>query len=584
MERSFDFIIVGAGAAGCVMAYRLVKHGFTVALIDAGGNYNDNYQVEVPFNFGNLWGDVTYSPPYNPAWNEWSFPSVSGEESMVYNYVRASCLGGCASHHAMVGFRGKPRVYDEWARLTKDESWQYKNLIPYFEKVEKIYPGNCATTHGGRNGWLSLTHSEPELMDLELLSAMTNDFHFTYRENTTEDENGVGFWNFMITPDGKRSNSSISLLSSILKDPRLIFFSDSLVTRLLWKNTTVVGVEMAKGRTLYKANTEYQSPSTPPPLESIFCNNEVLLCGGAINSPQILMLSGIGPREELEALGIEVVMDLPQVGKNLLDHPEMWNNYELSGIKHRWQTYFPFDSTSPVYNDYQCWNVGPYKVPFSSIGLNTTVSANADLHIGIYTIPSNNFNTAEWFNDYDFVGKTYASFLIEHSNPSYSGGYLKLVSNSPYDMPYINEELNTDENATAIAEGVLLMRSIIQSQTQWSPKEVYPSSSSGDPLDFEQLREFFKTKSAYGHHISGTCAMNTVVDSKLNVKGIKKLRVVDASIFPTIVSANPSLPIYMIAEKTADILIKQYERCKPRFPTVPILKLFEPIVRSTSTC
>ena len=155
-----------------------------MALIDTGDNYHYNYQVEVPFNFGNLWG--------------------------------------CANHHAMVAFRGKPSVYDE--------SWRYKNLVPYFEKVEKIYPGNCATTQGGRDGWLSLTHTEPELMDLELLSAMINDFHFTYRKNTTEDENGVGFWNFMINPDGKRSSSALSLLSSILQDPQR-----SLSKLLFWR-------------------------------------------------------------------------------------------------------------------------------------------------------------------------------------------------------------------------------------------------------------------------------------------------------------------------------------------------------------
>ena len=557
-KKCFDFIIVGAGSAGCVLAYRLVEKGFTVALIDAGGNYNDNYQVTVPFNFGNLWGDVTYAPPYQPPWNEWTFPSVSGKEPMVYDYVRASCLGGCANHHAMVAFRGKPRVYDEWAVLTQDPSWKYENLVPYFEKVEKVYPGNCATTQGGRNGWLSLTHSEPELMDLQLLQAMINDFGFPYRENVTEDENGVGFWNFMITPDGQRSSSSLSLLSQVLEHPNLTFIPDHLVTNILFENTTAIGVQIAKGRTIYKANTEYEPPTEPPILRSLFCRKEVLLCGGAINSPQVLMLSGIGPRADLEALGIPVLVDNPDVGRNLLDHPEMWNNYELSNIKHRWQVYFPFDFESPVYNDYKCWNVGPYKVPFSSIGLNTTTPEKADLHIGVYTIPSNNFNTAEWFYDYDYTGKTYASFLVEHTNPS-SSGFLRLVSNSPYDMPYINEELNTEENATAIAEGVLLMRKIIQSQTQWTPVEVYPTSPSGEPLDFQGLKEFFKTKSAYGHHISGTCAMTKVVDSRFRVLGIKKLRVVDTSIFPTIVSANPTLPVYMVAEKAADLLLKKYK-------------------------
>jgi len=557
--KMFDFIIVGAGASGCVLAARLIENGFTVGLVDAGDNYNSNYNVRIPFQFGNLWGDVTYAPPYQPPWNEWSFPSVSGKEPFVYDYVRAACLGGCANHHAMVAFRGKPSVYDEWAQMTGDPSWEYKNLVPYFERIEQINtPKRCPETQGGRHGWLGISHTEPELFELEFMKTAINDFGVPYQPNVLEDGNGIGFWDYMITKDGERSSSSLSLLSKHLKNPRLTYFPNHLVTRVLFRCGQIAhGVEMVEGRTLYAADTEYTPSTTPPPSKKIFCRHEVLLCGGFINSPQVLMLSGIGPENELTSLGIPVVKDLPEVGKNLMDHPEMWNNYELHNIRHRWQVYFPLDFSSPVYQDYKCWNNGVLKVPFSATGMNITSPSEYDLHIGIYTIPSNNFNVSEWFSDYDFTNKTYGSFLIENSAPT-SKGYLSLTSASPFDVPYINEALNTDENATALAEGVLQIRQMMAKHPEWRAKEVYPSVNGKGELSFEELREFFKKRSAYGHHGCGTCGMTKVVDSKLRVFGIKRLRVVDASIFPTITSANPCLPVYMVAEKTSDMLCKKY--------------------------
>lgn len=565
-HKIFDFIIVGAGASGCVLATRLLQHGFRIALVDAGDNYNSNYNVTIPFQFGNLWGDVTYTPPYNPPWNEWTFPSVSGNEPFVYDYVRAACLGGCANHHAMVAFRGKPTVYDEWAKMTKDPSWAYKALVPYFEKIENVNISNrCPQTQGGKNGWLTLSHSEPELFELEFMKTAINDFNISFVENVLEDENGIGFWDYMITKEGQRSSSSLSLLSDHVKDPKLQFFRNHVVTQLLFSKTDnckAVGVEMAEGRKLYQADTEHTPDDVTDKRTKIFCRHEVLLYGGSINSPQILMLSGIGDAKELTEFGIPVRVDLPLVGKNLMDHPEMWNNYELQHIRHRWQVYFPLDFNSPVYKTYDCWNTGPIKVPFSSTGLNVTSKSGYDLHIGIYTIPSNNFNVQEWFNDYDFVNKTYASFLIENSAPK-SKGFLKLRSANPFEVPYINEELNTEENATAIAEGVILLREMMKKHPEWLPVEVYPSiQGQKEPLSLEQLKEFFKKRSAYGHHMAGTCGMTRVVDSQLRVYGTKGLRVVDASIFPIITSANPCLPTYMVAEKTADLLLKQYKPCE----------------------
>jgi len=548
----FDFIVVGAGAAGCVVAKNLVKNGFTVALVEAADDFNSNYYVQIPSLFGNLWGDVTYAPKdcaYSPPWNEWSFPSYSGDEPKIYDYVRGSNVGGSANHHAMVCFRGSPSVYDTWAELVQDPSWRYENVKYIFDDIQKT--------------WLSISHTEPEEFELRFMQKTINEFNIPFTPQTSESQKGIGFWDFMIDSNGVRSSSSIALLPSIRKSKKCTFFLNCQVSRIIFKNNCAVGIEHYKGKHLYNADTlsDCQTNTSGPFV--LRARHEVILCGGAINSPQVLLLSGIGDKEQLQGFDIPVVYNNPEVGRNMMDHPEMWNNYEIFNITHRWQVFFPFSMTSPDYINYKDWKVGPTRYPFSATGMNTALpDTSHELHIGIYTIPSNNFNTREWFFDYDYKNKTYASFLIEFANPDpNSRGVLTLRSGSPFDVPNINMKLNTDENATVIAQGVLLIRSIMKSlENNYSPVEVYPPGE----LDQKGLEEFFKSQSAYGHHICGTCSMGKVVDNKCRVYGVKRLRVVDASIFPTIVSANPCFPVYMVAEKISRDIVQKYTSCAPQ--------------------
>lgn len=541
----YDFIIVGGGSAGCVVAVNLANAGFKIAIVESSENFNSNYYVTTPSLFGNLWGDVTYAPDgceYSPKWNEWTFPSVSGDEPFIYDYVRAANLGGCASHHAMVAFRGKPEVYDEWAMLLNDPSWAYDNVKLIFDKIEKE--------------WLSVTHTESELFELQFLQTMTNAFDVTYVKDTSECPIGIGFTNFMITKDGERSNSSLSLLQKYLPHKNIHLYLNHLVTKIVIEKNKTKGVEAILGPYIYKADTLNKTCAEVKDVIRINCKREVILCGGSINSPQLLLLSGIGNEEELNKFNIPVIKHLPEVGQHLKDHPEIWVNFELQNITHRWQVYFPYSQDSPMYQEYKEWKIGTYRYPFSSVSLEQTVKNDKQVHICLYTIPSNNFNVSEWFNDYDYKKKTYASFLIEVTNPT-EVGFLSLQSSDPLDMPYINMGLNTDENAEAIAEGVGLVQNWMEAfQEQYQPVQVYPDPA----LNTEGLETFFKKRSAYGHHINGTCGMGRVVDSKGRVYGIKNLRVCDASIFPTIVTANPCLPVYMVAEKISQNIIDCYRK------------------------
>jgi hypothetical protein len=208
------------------------------------------------------------------------------------------------------------------------------------------------------------------------------------------------------------------------------------------------------------------------------------------------------------------------------------------------------------YDSYECWNVGPIKVPFSSVGMHIVTESGYKLQIGVYTIPSDPQNEVNSLKHttFDYKTKTYGSFLIQYGECKSNLGYIKLRSKNHFDTPIICEGLDNDENATALTEGVLFVRTLMNEQNQWKPVEVTP----GNNLNFEEIKKYFKEESSFGHHICGTCAMGKVVDSELRVYNSKRLRVIDASIFPTNVTSNPSLPIYMVAEKVVKIIIMEY--------------------------
>lgn len=545
----YDFIIVGAGAAGCVIAHNLVKAGFRVALVEAGGDYDSNYYVQIPQLFGNLWNPITYPPDYkkcsyDPPWDSWDLKTYAGcTGSHSYCYPRASGRGGSASHHAMVTLRGSDSVYEYWEDVTGDPDWGPKNMNITFDHIQE--------------DWLQVTCTEPEKAELDFMLNVIRNHNIPFTAETSKSEPGIGFWSFSIDRQtGQRCNSSTHLLSRVQDNPLLHIFLHSFVTKIIIcpKTKRAIGIEYKDAPYQYKADTLNQCSPTDVPIKNMKARLEVILCGGSINSPQLLLLSGVGPCKDLVELEIKCIHDNQEVGSNLIDHPECWVNYVLDDKcpRHRWQTFWPFLLDSPVHSEFKKCGIGPCRYPFSATGLTHNNDDGCCWHIGIYTIPSNNFCIEEWFYNYDYANTTYLSFLIENVCPK-SSGYLKLQSKDPTIPPFINERLDTDENADCIAAGVRFLDECMRTMDDCydKPIRVYP------PPDTD-IRDFFKCNSAYGHHMGGTCSMMKVVDSNGCVYGIKRLRVADLSIVPYLPTVNPSFPVYAIADIISRKIIRKY--------------------------
>jgi choline dehydrogenase len=601
---TFDYIVVGLGAAGGVIASRLIQAGYYVALVDAGGDFTENEKVKTPGDLLLLYDHPSYQPPYDPPYDQWSFRTYGTKDKKnTFVYPRGVGFGGSTNHHAMVMFRGSRLVFDEWASITGDQSWAYEGVLPYFKKMETCEYAKPGDPYRGTDGWLHLTKIEPEAMDFTYLKACQKKGIPINHEQNGDPEKvlGAGYWDASIK-NGERSYVGSDLIVPTLKQhSNYKLFLYHLVTKVLvekdakgsLKTTGLVAVEQ---KYAYKADTQNQDASIGK--EKVLKGN-VILCGGGINSPQLLMLSGIGPKEHLESVGVPCVLDKPGVGQNLLDHIEVSVIYEITKNWHpRWNDAARYPELARDIYDIQ------KKGPLASNG----VACGFDWHVPSGEknplkpdIHSHQFytylDTYDIRRDYCLAQKAMEPYmnridpnlayrkepcalnekrvltpvvtnLIEVCHP-HAKGYMRLQTKNPFDVPYIQQNLDNDRDLTVLAEGVLLVRSIFNDEefkgtnpphnVDYGLKEVIPGPQYQSK---EQLKEFFKKHSAYGHHISGACRMGrkedpmAVVDSHGCVIGVEGLFVADASIMPTICSANPTNVINMMGEKLADDIMR----------------------------
>lgn len=479
-----DYIIVGGGSAGCVVAYRLLEAGYSVAVIEASGDNKDVEEVKNPSDYYKLYGP---SADRSLDWSEWVFPS-QGQK-----YYRGTGLGGTANINNMVAHRGDPDIYDEWARRVKSQEWDFQHLQIYFEKVLE---------------WLSLTHSDPEPIEM----AVQNHVQKHY------DNVSIDPVQLMITPEGKRSNSFLSLFKKVLHHPKLSLYTDHLVSEILFSEKDpycAIGVKGFKGKHLYSADVDAKKRKDGEQF-TIHCNKEVIMCGGAFNSPQLLMLSGIGDESHLKEMGIPVRINLPEMGKNLMDHVEGRLDYFVKGwSKKNYSTAYP---DSYLEMDF------------------TTIPSRLPMNIFVLTRPS-------LLMEEEKADGIYLEFNYKNSFSSSqeSLGKIYLTSRDPKDKPCIKRSGELDSK----------IRKASTETSRWIEKMMnHPLA----PWDASLLK---KDEFRVGNHPCGSCAMGTVVDSKLCVMGMKNLRVVDASIFPLIPSNNISLPIYVVAEKASEMIIEK---------------------------
>ncbi len=541
-SNTFDYVIIGGGSAGCVLANRLSKDPRnTVCLIEAGGK--DNwiwYHIPVGYLFA----------IGNPR-SDWMFKTESepGLNGRVLNYPRGKVLGGCSAINAMVYMRGQREDYDNWRQMGL-RGWGWDDVKPIFRQHLDHYLG-AGEHHGAGGEWrVEAPRTRWDILDTFIEAAVEAGIPRVSDFNTGSNE-GISYFH-VNQKNGRRWSAARGFLKPALSRPNLKLETYAHATRILFDGKRAVGVEILQNGTLRR----------------IMAHREVILSAGAVASPQILQISGIGDAALLQRHGIEIVQYLPGVGEDLQDHLQLRPVYRVQGVRTLNEDYRSLLKKGRMALEYALFRRGPLTMAPSQLGAFTRSSAD-------YATPNLQFHIQPLSLDkFGEDPHPFPAFTASVCNlrPT-SRGSIKIRSANASDPPSIRPNyLSTAEDQRVAVDALRLVRRIVSMPAlqKYHPQEYKPGAElTTDDQLLNGAREIGTTI----FHPVGTAKMGiesdpmAVTDDRLRVRGIEGLRVIDASVMPTITSGNTNSPTLMIAEKGAAMILEDQSRS-----TAPLLQ------------
>ena len=527
---AYDYVIVGSGTAGCTLANRLsADPSIRVLLLEAGGK-DDWIWMKIP---------VGYLYCINNPRADWRFHTVSepGLNGRSLLYPRGRTLGGSSSINAMIYMRGQKHNYDTWARIAGDSSWDWDHVLPIFKSNEDYHRG-ADEWHGEGGEW----RVEAQRLSWEILDA----FQKAAAESgipPVQDFNrgdNFGCGRFEVNQrNGVRLSASTAFLKPVMHRPNLTVLTEAHATRVVIQDGRAVGVEFERQGATSQADAR----------------QEVILAAGAIGSPQLLQLSGVGPAEHLRSLGIPVVHALEDVGGNLHDHLQLRLAFRVSNVRTLNEMTHSLFGKAKMGLDYLLFRRGPLTMAPSQLGAFTRSdpsqpAPNLEFHIQPLSLDK--------FGD---PLHRFPAFTVSVCNlqPT-SRGWVRITSPDFRADPEIHPNyLATEEDRHVAVEAMRLSRRIVAADAlkRYEPAEFLPGP------EFETDEQLVKAAGNVGttiFHPVGTCRMGndegSVVDSRLRVRGVKALRVVDASIMPVITSGNTAAPTLLISEQGSRMILE----------------------------